>query len=329
MKRRELITLLGGATAAWPLAARAQKSALPVVGYLYAGSPGPGTAENTIAAFRRALAETGYIEGQSVTIEYRYAAGQYDRLPEFAADLVRRQVSVIVATPNLNSARAAKEATATIPILFMVADDPAKLGLVASLNRPGGNATGVNYFLSELVAKRMDLLRELVPTATRFGVLANPNATSAVFSTKEATTAASTIGIHADFVQARDSREIEAAFTTFVHNRTDALLVLPDTFFANRRVQIATLAARHAIPAIYTVREYVEAGGLISYGPSLTEVSRQLGLYTARILKGVKPADLPVVQSTKIELVINLPTARALGIEVPPMLLARADEVIE
>jgi putative tryptophan/tyrosine transport system substrate-binding protein len=238
-------------------------------------------------------------------------------------------VSVIVASPNTNSARAAKAATATIPIVFAVADDPAKLGLVASLNRPGGNATGVNYFIGELVAKRMELLRELVPAVARFGVLINPNATSAESSTKEAITAASTIGVHADLVQARDAHEIEAAFTTLVHNSTDALLVLPDTFFANQRVQIAILAARHAIPAIYTVREFVEAGGLMSYGTSLTEAYRQLGLYAARILKGAKPAELPVVQSTKFELVINLPTARALGIEVPPLLLAHADEVLE
>jgi putative tryptophan/tyrosine transport system substrate-binding protein len=322
IQRREFISLLGGA-AAWPLTARAQS--MPVIGFLYAGSPGLAP----MAAFRRGLAEAGYVEGQSVTIEYRYAAGQYDRLPELAADLVRRQVSVIVASPNTNSARAAKAATATIPIVFGVADDPAKLGLVASLNRPGGNATGVNYFIGELVAKRIELLRGLVPAAARFGALINPNATSAESSTREAIAAAATIGVHVDLVHARDAHEIEAAFTTFVHNRTDALQVLPDTFFANQRVQIAILAARHAIPTIYTVREYVEAGGLISYGTSLTETYRQLGLYAARVLKGAKPADLPVVQSAKFELVINLATARALGIEVPPELLATADEVIE
>jgi putative ABC transport system substrate-binding protein len=329
MKRREFISLLGSA-AAWPLAAHAQQPAMPVVGFLYAGSPGLGVTANAITVFRRALAENGYVEGQSVTIEYRYAEGRYDKLPELAADLVRRQVSVLVATPNLNSARVAQAATATIPILFMASDDPAKLGLVASLNRPGGNATGVNYFLTELVAKRMELLRELVPPAERFGLLINPNAASAEALTKETTAAASAIGVHADLVQARDAREIESAFTTFVHNRTEALLVLPDTFFASSgRAQIVTLAAGHRIPAIYTVREYVEAGGLMSYGPSLREPYHQLGVYTARILKGAKPADLPVVQSTKIELVINLKTAKALGLEVPPTLLARADEVIE
>jgi putative ABC transport system substrate-binding protein len=328
MRRREFITLLGSAAAAWPLAARAQQQAMPVIGYLYAGSAGTFAAKG-IAVFRRALAESGYVEGQSVAIEYRYAAGQYDKLRELASDLVRRHVSVIVATPNNNSAYAAKAATATIPILFMVGDDPTKYGLVASLNRPGGNATGVNYFIGELVAKRLEMLRELVPTATRFGVLVNPNSATAESYTREVTTAASTIGVQADLVQARDSHEIEMAFAGLAANKTDALLVLPDTFFANRNVQIVTLAARHAIPAIYTVREYAEAGGLISYGTSLTEVYRQLALYTARILKGAKPADLPVVQSNKIELVINLPTARALGIEVPPQLLATADEVIE
>jgi putative ABC transport system substrate-binding protein len=327
VRRREFISLLGGA-ATWPLAARAQQPAMPLIGYLYAGSPGLFAA-NGIAVYRRALAESGYVEGQSVTIEYRYAEGQYDRLAELAADLVRRHVSVIVATPNNNSARAAKAATATIPILFMVGTDPTEFGLVASLNRPGGNATGVNYFIGELVAKRLQLLRELAPTATHFGVLVNPNSETAEPYKKETTTAASIIGVEADFVEARDSHEIEAAFAVLAANKTHALLVLPDTFFANRNVQIVTLAARHGIPAIYTVREYVEVGGLISYGTSLTEVYRQLGPYTARILKGAKPDDLPVVQSTKIELVINLPTARALGIEVPPTLLARADEVIE
>jgi putative ABC transport system substrate-binding protein len=329
LKRREFITLLGG-VAGWPLAARAQQAAMPVIGFLHAGSPGAGVVANAVAVFRQALAENGYVEGQSVTIEYRYAEGQYDKLSELAADLVRRQVSVIVATPNLNSARVAQAATAMIPILFMVADDPAKLGLVASLNRPGGNATGVNYFLTELVAKRMGLLRELVPGAARFGLLINPNATSAESSLKEANTAASSIGAHADPVQARDAPEIEAAFTTFVRNKIEVLQVLPDTFFATGgRTQIVTLAARYAIPAIYTVREYVEAGGLMSYGPSLREPYRQLGLYTARILKGAKPAELPVVQSTKLELVINLKAAKALGLALPPTLLTIADELIE
>jgi putative ABC transport system substrate-binding protein len=243
--------------------------------------------------------------------------------------LVRRQVSVIVASPNYNSALAAKAATATIPILFMVAEDPAKLGLVASLNRSGGNATSVNYFIVELVAKRMGLLRELVPAAAHFGVLVNPNAASAQSSTNEAITAASALGVHADIRQARDEHEIETAFTEFAYRRTDALVVLPDTFLVSRRGLITALAARHAIPAIYAVREYVEAGGLISYGTSLTEIYRQLGLYTAHILKGAKPADLPVVQATKFEMAINVKAAKALGLNIPDKLLALADEVIE
>jgi putative ABC transport system substrate-binding protein len=327
MRRREVFGVLGGAAVTWPRAATAQQSAKPVIGFLSAGSPG-GVTANAVVAFLRILADNGYVEGQNVTIEYRYAAGQYDRLPDLAADLVRQRVSLIVATPNHNSAYAAKAATTTIPILFMVGDDAAKLGLVASLNRPGGNATGVNYFLSELVAKRLQLLTELVPTAKRVGILVNPNY-SASTSPRAATAAASSVGIDTDLVQARDGAEIEAAFATLVRNRADALLVLPDTFFADQRVQIAALAARHAIPAVYTVREYAEAGGLMSYGPDLREPYRQLGLYTARILKGAKPADLPVVQVTKIELVININAARALGLTVPPTLLAVADEVIE
>jgi putative tryptophan/tyrosine transport system substrate-binding protein len=325
MQRRHFITLLGGAAAAWPLGARAQQPRMPVIGFLYAGSPGLAP----MAPFHQALAESGYVEGQNVTIEYRYAAGQYNKLPELAADLVRRQVSVIVATPNPVAPLAAKAATATIPIVFAVAIDPTKLGLVDSLNHPGGNATGVNYFISELVAKRMGVLHELVPTAARFGVLINPNEPSSESFRKEVITAASTIGVHPDFVEATDAKEIEAAFTTFVHNRDDALIVLPDTLFANQRVQIVTLAARHAIPGIYAVREYVEAGGLISYGTRLAEVYRQVGLHTARILKGANPADLPVVQMTRFDLVINLRAARALGLEIPPGVLAIADEVIE
>jgi putative ABC transport system substrate-binding protein len=327
MRRRTFISLVGGTAAAWPLAARAQQPRMPVIGLLYAGSQAP--AGNFTAMFRQSLAEAGYVEGQSMTIEYRYASGQYDRLPELAADLVRRGVSVIVSPSNSASARAAKAATATIPIVFSVGEDPTKLGLVSSLNRPGGNATGVNFFINELAAKRMELLRQLVPTARRFGVLVNPNSAVVASLTKETNTAASALGVHADFVEAADVGGIEAAFTTLAYNRPDALVVLPDTFFASRRVQIVTLAARHTMPAIYTVREYAEAGGLVSYGTNLADVWRQLAIYTARILKGAKPADLPVVQSSKFELVFNLPTARALGIEVPPTLLARADDVIE
>ena len=328
MRRRDFITFVGGAAAAWPLTARSQQPTKPVIGFLSAGLQGPFTTNST-AAFRSALAESGYVDGQSIMIDYRYAEGQYDRLPELAADLVRRQVSVIVATPNYNAAAAAKAATATIPILFMVSDDPVKLGLVASLNRPGGNATGVNYLLTELVAKRLQLLRELLPSVTRFSVLINPSAV-ATESVKSATVnAALAMGVQAEFVEASDSHEIDAAFAALAANKTPALLVAPDTFFANRNVQIVTLAARYGIPAIFTVREYVEAGGLISYGPNLAEPFRQLGIYTVRILRGVKPADLPVVQSSKIELVINQPTARALGLTIPPSMLATADEVIE
>ena len=327
MKRREIIPLLGGA-AAWPLAAaRAQQRPVPVIGFLHAGSPGPTAAY--VAVFRQVLVEVGYVEHQNVAIEYRYAEGQYDRLPELAADLVRRRAAVIVATPNPNAARAAKGATSAIPVVFMVSDDPVKLGLVATLSRPGGNATGVNFFISELVAKRLGLLRELLPAADRFGALVNPNAATAEAFTKDLTAAASTIHVQLKIAHARDSREIEAAFSTFARDKVDALMVAPDTFFANRRMQIVTLATRHSIPAIYTVRAYVDQGGLMSYGPNVSDTYRQLAIYTVRILNGEKAADLPVVQSSKFDLVINLSTANALGLEIPPMLLARADEVIE
>ena len=325
MKRRDFIALLGGAAAAWPLAARAQQ-AMPVVGYLHAGSPGPNAPY--VAVFRQSLGEAGYVGGRNVAIEYRWAEGQYDQLPAMAAELVRRQVAVILAIP-IPAALAAKAATATIPILFSVAGDPVKLGLVAGLARPGGNATGVNFFQAELGAKQLGLLRELVPMATRIGLLVNPTNANVEGVTKDVTAAASPSGLQIDVVRASDTREIESAFATLVRNKTDALVVAPDPFFYSRQVQLATLATRHALPAIYNVREYPQVGGLMSYGTSLTEVYRQLGDYTGRILKGAKPADLPVVQSIKFELVINLPTARALGIEVPPNLLARADEVIE
>ena len=325
--RRELLAALGGAAAAWPLAARAQQPAMPVVGFLHAGSSTP-TAPY-LAAFVQALAEAGYVENSNVAIEYRYAEGQYDRLPLLAADLVRRQAAVIVAGPTTSAVRAAIAASSGTPIVFNVTDDPVKLGLVASLNRPGGNATGVNNFMSELVAKRLGLLRDLLPTAARFGALVNPNEATAEAFTKDCAVAAATLNVQVEIAHARDSREIEAAFATLVHNKADALMVAPDSFFASRNVQIVTLAARHAIPATYTVRAYVEHGGLMSYGPSVADTYRQLAVYAGRILKGDKPADLPVVQPTKLDLVINLPTARALGLDVPPTLLARADEVIE
>ena len=326
MKRREFITLLGGAAAAWPLAARAQQSAMPVIGYLDSSSP--VASEPRVALFRQGLAEAGYVEGRNVAIEYRWAEGRYDRLPEMAAELVRREVAVIVAS-TIPAAVAAKAATAAIPIVFYVAGDPVKLGLVASLSRPGRNATGVNNFAAELGAKHLGLLRELLPTARRVGLLVNPTNPNVEGATKDVTAAALATGVEIDVVRASDSREIEVAFAALVRNRADALVVGPDAFFTSRRLQIATLATRHALPAVSNSREFAEAGGLMDYGTSLTEVYRQLGVYAGRVLKGDKPAELPVVQSTKFELVINLPTARALGLEIPATLLARADEVIE
>jgi putative ABC transport system substrate-binding protein len=327
MRRREFITLFGGAAVGWPLAARAQQPAMAVIGYLGAGSPAAGV--QIIAALRQSLAEAGYVDGRNVAIESHWAEGQYDRLPAMASEMVRRQVAVIIATGGTAPALAAKAATTTIPVVFSVTDDPVALGLVASLARPGGNATGVTFLLAELGAKQLGLLRELVPTAMRIGLLVNPNNTTSQAQTSDVVTAASSVGATIDVLRASDSPEIEAAFATLVRNRDDALLVGTDPFLYSRRVHLATLAARHAIPAIYPVRENAEVGGLISYGTSLTEVYRQVGGYTVRILKGTKPADLPVVRSTKFELVINLPTARALGLDVPPALLARADEVIE
>jgi putative ABC transport system substrate-binding protein len=325
MKRREFILALGGA-ATWPLAAHAEQPAMPVIGWLGSGSPGPSAPAVTV--FRQGLAEAGYAEGRNVTIEYRWAEGQYDRLPALAAELVRRRVAVIVATP-IPAALAAKAATATIPIVFSTAADPVNLGLVGSLAQPGGNATGVNFFQAELSAKQLGLLRELRPNAARIGVLVNPANANVEGLTKDVTAAAAALGVEIEIVHARDSREIEEAFATLVHNKANALLVGADSFFFNRRVQLATLAARHALPAVFFNREFAEAGGLMSYGSSLSEMNRQLGVYTGRILKGAKPNELPVVQSTKFELVINLPTAKALGLEIPPMLLAHADEVIE
>src|SRR5262245_36366895 len=300
---------------------------MPVIGFLHAGAARP--TQVYIAAFRQALAEAGYVENQNVAIEHRYADAQYERLPALAADLVRRGVALIVAVPSANAVRAAKAASSTLPIVFLSSDNPVKLGLVASLNRPGGNATGVNWFNAELGAKRLGLLRELLPAAARVGVLVNPTQEITDAFIKDLIAAASTINVQLQIAQAGNSDEIDAAFVSFVRDKADALMVAPDTFFANRYVQIVTLATRPAIPASDTVRAYVDSGGLMSYGTNLNDAYRQLALYTSRILKGEKPADLPVVQLSTFDLIINLRTAKALGLDVPPTLLARADEVIE
>jgi putative ABC transport system substrate-binding protein len=327
MQRRDFITLLGS-VAMWPLAARAQQSGMPMVGLVSGRSP--EAAARIVPAFRKGLNETGYVEGQNLMVEYHWVEGQYDRLPSLMADLVRRRVAVI-ATPGSNpAALAAKAATTTIPIVFGVSEDPVTLGLVASLARPGGNATGINFFLSEVVAKRLGLLHELVPKAVRIAVLVNPaNASIAATTLREMPEAARALGLQIQVLNASTSREIEAALATLVRDRADALFVAPDGFFGSRRVQFATLAARHGIPAAHSGREAVEAGGLMSYGTNSLEMFRQAGVYTGQILKGAKPADLPVVQSTKFEFVINLQTARALGLEVPNSLQLLADELIE
>ena len=326
LKRRDFVTLLGGA-AAWPLAASAQP-AMRVIGYLSGVTPDGDT--ERVRALRQGLKETGYVEGENVTIEYRWAENQFDRLPALAAELVRRQVAVIVATGGTLPALAAKAATTTIPIVFGVGDDPVRLGLVASLARPGGNATGINFFLGELTAKRLEILRELVPAAVRVAVLVNPaNAARAASTTRDAERAAQAMALQIKIFTASTSGEIHAAFASLARERPDALFVGSDPLFTSRRVQLATLAARHGVPASFASRDNVEAGGLVSYGTNLNDAFLQNGVYAGRILKGEKPADLPVVQSTKFELVINLSTAKALGLEVPAMLLARADEVVE
>ena len=324
--RRKFLATLGGAAVAWTLAARAQQPAMPVVGFLSSGSPGPY--QPFLSAYHAGLKESGYIEGHNVAIEYRWAEGEHARLSKMADDLIRVRVSVIAAA-GTPAALAAQAATTSIPIAFLVIDDPAKLGLVNSLSRPGGNATGVNQLSAELGSKQLGLLHELIPAAVRVGLLVNPTSPLTEPVTRDVMAAAAAMGLQIEVVEAKNSPEIEAAFVTLVRNRADALLVGPAALFLSRRVQIATLATRHAIPALYNVREYTEAGGLMSYGTIEAEAYRQFGVYTGKILKGAKPADLPVMQSTKFELVINLPTARALGLKIPATLLARADEVIE
>jgi putative tryptophan/tyrosine transport system substrate-binding protein len=326
MRRREFITLVGGGAAAWPLAARAQ--AMPVIGFLHGTSP--DTNMDRLRGFHRGLKDTGYVEGENVTIVYRWAENRIDRLPELAADLVRRQVTVITAVGGPAAVLAAKAATSTIPIVFNINEDPVNLGFVASLSRPGGNLTGVNFLTGELVAKRLELLREMVPTATRVAVLVNPNTPGrTVITVGDVEAAARAIGLRIEAFKASTSREIDVAFATFMRERPDALFVGPDPLFLSRRVQLVNLASRHAIPAAYSTRDFAQAGGLMSYGTNLTDVYHQVGVYAGRILKGAKPADLPVVQATRFELVINAQTARMLDLTVPDKLLVAADEVIE
>jgi putative tryptophan/tyrosine transport system substrate-binding protein len=321
-----MIVWLGAAGVAWPLDARAVQTTMPVVGFLHSGSL--SGRESQIAAFREGLAEGGYIEGKNLFIEYRWAEGHYDRLPELVSDLLRRQVAVIAASP-LPSAVAAKKATAVVPIVFMAGDDPIKHGLAASLSHPGGNATGVSLLTAGLNGKRLGILRDLAPNSSLVAFLVNPNNPNVETQSSEVKEAANTAGLRIEVLQAGTEHEIDLAFAALVERGAGAVIVGPDPLFFNRRQQVVALAARYAVPAIYEVREYVEAGGLANYGASLPEALRQVGSYTGKVLSGAKPADLPVVQPTRFELVINLNTAKALGLTVPPLLLAQADEVIE
>jgi len=325
VRRREFITLIGGAAVAWPLAARAQQPAMPVIGFLGAVSP-----TESMRGFAQGLKDAGYTEGENVAIEYRWAENHLDRLPSLAADLVRKRVSVIVATGGTAPALAAKAATTNIPVVFAIPDDPVQLGLVASLSRPGGNVTGAYFLFGELVPKRLELLREMVPAMTRVAVFVNPaNPARAEFQMKEAESAGRQMALLIQIFNAATGREINMAFATFARERPDALLVSPDPLFNIRRVQLANLAARHAIPTSFSNRDPVEVGGLMSYGPNSADAFRQAGAYAGRILRGANPADLPVVQSSKFELIINAQTALMLGLNVPPTLLSIADELIE
>jgi putative ABC transport system substrate-binding protein len=324
MKRREFITLLGGA-AAWPLAARAQQPAMPVIGYLHSASPEPYS--SMMAAFRHGLAEAGYVDGQNVTIDYRWAEGQFDHLPALAAELVAHRPAVLVAGGGDVSAVAAKAATTTVPIVFTIGADPVKSGLVASLNRPSGNLTGVTFFTIALGPKRLEMLRELQPKAGKIAVLVNPKSLNP--DAKEVQEAARALGQSVHVLDATSEEELDTAFRSVAQERDDALIVVSNPLFTSRREQIVTLANYQRIPAIYPLREYVASGGLVSYGASIKDAYHQSGVYAGRLLKGAKPADLPVMQPTKFELVINLKTAKTLGLKVPPTLLARAHEVIE
>jgi len=327
MRRRNFITLLGGAAVAWPLAAHAQQPTTPVIGFLSARSP--AEAASVLAAFRQGLGETGYFEGKNVAIEYRWAEGQYNRLPALAAELVSHQVTVITATGGEPSALAAKAATATIPIIFTVGGDPVAAGLVASLNRPGGNLTGMTIMALQMGPKRLELLRQLLPNATAMTMLINPAFPTTSAEARELQDAARSLGLQINVQNASTESQIDTAFTTIVQQRASALIVATDPFLLGQRDQLVRLAARHAIPTMYFLREFVEAGGLMSYGPNIANEYRQAGVYTGRVLKGEKPADLPVMQPTKFDLVINLKTTKALGLTMPQNLLVAADEVIE
>jgi putative tryptophan/tyrosine transport system substrate-binding protein len=327
VKRRAFIKFLGAAATAWPLAAHAQQPALPVIGFLHTASPDGNT--DRVRAFREGLKETGFVEGENVAVDYRWADNQVERLPAMAMEMIRRRVAVIAAIGN-NPAFAAKTATKTIPIVFLASEDPVRLGLVTSFARPGANLTGINWFPAEVGAKRLELLRELVPGAARIVVLVDPtNAMSNETTLRDVEAATRSLGLQIQVHNASTSREIDAVFAGFVRERPDALFAAIAAFFVDRRVQLALQTMLHRVPAIFPVRDFAEAGGLMSYGASLRDTIRQAGVYTGRILKGAKPADLPVIQSTKFELVINTQTAEMLGLTVPPMLLARVDEVIE